>query len=78
MTVDLFIQILHTHLSALESPAWPRPHNLSSGPALFLDVDDTRALIEELTRLKREPEPSAHLRERGCRCDRSSRESSNA
>jgi hypothetical protein len=52
MTIDLFLRMLQSHLRALQSPVWPHPHSASNGPALFLDADDTRALIDELTRLR--------------------------
>ena len=55
MTLDTFLKILHAHLAALESSAWPVPHNVSNGPALFLDAADTRELIAELTRLAQHP-----------------------
>jgi hypothetical protein len=54
MTLDLFIRMLQSHLTALESPLWPQPHGPSTGPAFFLDADDTRALIDELTRIRDE------------------------
>lgn len=54
MTVDLFIRMLQSHLTALDSSLWPQPHGPSNGPALFLDADDTRALIDELTRIRDE------------------------
>ena len=78
MTLDLFIQILHTHLAALESSAWPKPHNRINGPALFLDIADTKALIDELARVKAESLASSDLHGPGCRCDKPSRENSNA
>ncbi len=53
MTVDLLIDLLRSHLAALQSNAWPRPHGVSNGPALFLDADDTRALIDELASMRR-------------------------
>jgi hypothetical protein len=61
MTVDLFLRMLQSHLTALESSLWPAPHGPSNGPALFLDADDTRALIAELTRIRdeRRTSPSA-------------------
>jgi hypothetical protein len=45
MTLDLLRELLQAHLAALESPMWPRPHGVSSGPALYLDAAETRALI---------------------------------
>lgn len=49
MTVELFIEVLRSHLAALQSSVWPKPHGASTGPALYLDIADTRALITALT-----------------------------
>lgn len=54
MTLDGLLELLHTHSVALQSSTWPRPHGPFSGPALYLDLADTRALIAELTRLTSE------------------------
>jgi hypothetical protein len=54
MTLDVLLDMLLTHQTALKSGVWPRPHGPTSGPALFLDEADTRAAILELMRLKRE------------------------
>ena len=56
MTLDLLLKLLRTHLVALQSPAWPRPHGVSNGPALYLDAADTRALITELVSIQRKLE----------------------
>jgi hypothetical protein len=52
MTLDLFLSILQAHLVALRSPLWPHPHDASHGPAMFLDAEDTTALLAELTRIQ--------------------------
>ena len=53
MTLDRLLELLRAHAVALQSSTWPTPHGPSNGPALYLDMDDTLALIAELTRLKR-------------------------
>jgi hypothetical protein len=60
MTLDLLLKLLRTHWVALQSPAWPRPHGVSNGPALYLDAADTSALITELVGIQRKVE-AAHL-----------------
>jgi hypothetical protein len=52
MTLDVFIRMLQSHLAALNSNEWPQPHGPVNGPAFFLDEEDTRALIAELTRVR--------------------------
>jgi hypothetical protein len=54
MTLDVLLDMLLSHQTALKSGVWPRPHGPASGPALFLDEADTHAAILELMRLKRE------------------------
>lgn len=54
MTLDVFLRLLQTHLAALQSNAWPEPHDAANGPAFFLDADETRELLAELTRMKTE------------------------
>jgi hypothetical protein len=51
MTLDVFIKLLRSHLAALQSSAWPEPHDISNGPAIFLDAAETRELLAELDRL---------------------------
>jgi hypothetical protein len=51
MTVDQFLDLLHLHLTLLESGSWPGPHSASAGPALYLDSVETRSLIAELAKL---------------------------
>jgi hypothetical protein len=53
MTLDLLLKLLRTHLAALQSSAWPRPHGPANGPAFYLDAADTRALITELAGIQR-------------------------
>jgi hypothetical protein len=52
MTLDVFIRMLQAHLAALRSPFWLHPHDVGNGPALFLDVADTKALLAELIRVR--------------------------
>ncbi len=52
MTLDIFLRMLQSHLAALRSSQWPRPHGSSNGHAFFLDEDDTLELIAELTRVR--------------------------
>jgi hypothetical protein len=60
MKVDMLIDLLRSHLAALESPVWPAPHDASNGPVFFLDAGDTRELIAALTKLREEnPGPRA-------------------
>ena len=52
MKVDALLELLRAHSAVLQSPTWSRNCGPSAGPALYLDLDDTKALIAELTRLK--------------------------
>ena len=54
MTLDMFIRVLRAHQAALSSTSWPQPHGTSNGPALYLDGEDTQALIEQLTKAREE------------------------
>jgi hypothetical protein len=56
MTLDLLLKLLRSHLAALQSSAWPRPHGPSNGPAFYLDAADTTALLAELTGIQRKLE----------------------
>ena len=56
MTLDLLLKLLRSHLAALQSSSWPRPHGPSNGPALYLDAADTNALLTELTGIQRQLE----------------------
>lgn len=56
MTLDLLLKLLRCHLAALQSTAWPRPHEPSNGPAIYLDAADTSALITELAGIQRKLE----------------------
>jgi hypothetical protein len=55
MTIELLLNVLGTHLAALNSPTWSKLGS-SPGPALYLDASDTQALIAELTRLRPSPD----------------------
>ncbi len=56
MTLERLLDLLRGHLAALQSPTWPRPHGPSNGPAFYLDVADTSALIAELAGIQRKLE----------------------
>lgn len=54
MTLERIIDLLRAHEAALRSSEWTRPHGPSAGPALYLDLVDTRGAIAELTRVGQE------------------------
>lgn len=60
MTIELLLNVLGTHLAALNSSTWSKPGS-SPGPALYLDAADTHALIAELTRLQPSPDAVRRL-----------------
>lgn len=54
MNLEALIHLLRVHQVALRSTMWPDPHGPQTGPALYLDLADTQALIDELTRVQSE------------------------